>query len=140
MKLLRNVVGVIFVLFACFCFAQVDAPQFEVPKITFDKWQTAEETEEFNAFTARFPSAFLSNYADNDMVQLHVQLPVDIDRPPMVLILHYWGVPTLKVERSLALELNQRGIGAAIMTLSPDEDAKGCRLGCDGDSIGSCET
>jgi hypothetical protein len=35
----------------------------------------------------------------------------------MVLILHYWGAPTLKVERSLALELNQRGIGAAIMTL-----------------------
>ena len=91
--------------------------QFEVPKTLFDKWQTVEESEDFTAYLAKFPSAFSTGYPENDLVQLQVQLPVDVDHPPMVLILHYWGAPNLKVERSLALELNLRGIGAAIMTL-----------------------
>jgi cephalosporin-C deacetylase-like acetyl esterase len=91
--------------------------QFDVPQISFDKWQVLEENEEFNAYIARFPSAFKTKHFENDTVQLHVQLPVDKEKPPIVLILHYWGAPSLKVERSLALELNQRGIGAAIMTL-----------------------
>jgi hypothetical protein len=71
----------------------------------------------FRAYVARFPSAFPTKYPENDSVQLHIQLPVDVEKPPIVLILHYWGAPNLKVEKSLALELNQRGIGAAIMTL-----------------------
>lgn len=91
--------------------------QFEVPRIDFPKWQTTEENEEFTTYVAKFPSAYQTPYSENDLVQLTVQLPVDIDKPPMVLILHYWGAPNLKVERSLAYELNQRGIGAAIMTL-----------------------
>ena len=88
-----------------------------MPKTTFDKWQILEENEEFSAYIARFSSAFKSKSAENDVVQLHIQLPIDVEKPPIVLILHYWGAPSLKVERSLALELNQRGIGAAIMTL-----------------------
>jgi hypothetical protein len=111
-KTLRLIVGLIFTLLF-----SIGNAQFEVPSIGFDKWQLIEENEEFNAFVARFPSAFKTNSTENDTVQLHVQLPVDIDKPPIVLILHYWGAPSLKVERSLALELNQRGIGAAIMTL-----------------------
>lgn len=112
LRYFRFVVCAIFLVLAGIGFAQ-----FDVPKISFDKWQSVEENEDFNAFVARFPSAFQTNYSENDTVQLHVQLPVDIEHPPIVLILHYWGAPSLKVERSLALELNQRGIGAAIMTL-----------------------
>ncbi|MEI8281894.1 MAG: hypothetical protein WCG75_05780 [Armatimonadota bacterium] len=91
--------------------------QFDVPKIQFDRWNSIEQSEDFDAYVARFPSAFTTHYAENDIVQLHVQLPADVEKPHIVLILHYWGAPGLKVERSLALQLNQRGIGAAIMTL-----------------------
>lgn len=91
--------------------------QFDVPRISFDKWQTTEENEEYTTYLAKFPSGYSTKFVENDIVQLLVQLPVDVENPPMVLILHYWGAPSLKVERSLALELNQRGIGAAIMTL-----------------------
>jgi len=111
-KVLRlTILAVIFAL-CCLSFAQ-----FDVPKTSFDKWQVLEENEEFSAYIARFPSAFKSKSVENDIVQLHIQLPIDVEKPPIVLILHYWGAPSLKVERSLALELNQRGIGAAIMTL-----------------------
>lgn len=112
MNTFRLIAGLICVLFSTNCFAQ-----FDVPSTKFENWQILEENEEFNAFVVRFPSAFQTKSVENDTVQLHVQLPVDIAKPPIVLILHYWGAPSLKVERSLALELNQRGIGAAIMTL-----------------------
>ena len=112
MRALRLVIFVATFALCCSSFAQ-----FDVPKTTFDKWQILEENEEFSAYIARFSSAFKSKSAENDVVQLHIQLPIDVEKPPIVLILHYWGAPSLKVERSLALELNQRGIGAAIMTL-----------------------
>ncbi len=112
MRVLRLAIIVAIFALCCSSFAQ-----FDVPKTTFDKWQVLEENEEFSAYIARFPSAFKSKSVENDVVQLHIQLPIDIEKPPIVLILHYWGAPSLKVERSLALELNQRGIGAAIMTL-----------------------
>jgi hypothetical protein len=111
-KVLRLLV---FLLFVTVCSSSFS--QFDVVKTSFDKWQILEENDEFSAYIARFPSAFRSNSVENDIVQLHLQLPADVDKPPIVLILHYWGAPSLKVERSLALELNQRGIGAAIMTL-----------------------
>lgn len=103
-------------VFSLFCAGSLFA-QFDVPKTLFDRWQTIEENEDYTAYVARFPSAYSTRFPENDTVQLHIQLPLDVDGPPMVLILHYWGAPNLKVERSLALELNQRGIGAAIMTL-----------------------
>lgn len=111
-KAFRQLFSLVLFLFGAICFAQ-----FEVPPSSFDKWQPQEENDDFSVYIARFPSALRTKFPENDLVQLHVQLPIDVDKPPMVLILHYWGAPTLKVERSLALELNQRGIGAAIMTL-----------------------
>ncbi|MBI1335085.1 MAG: hypothetical protein GC165_19655 [Armatimonadetes bacterium] len=102
------------ILFACV--GSVWA-QFDVPKIEFQKWQLLDENEDYSQYIAKFPSAFDSGYPQNDTVQLEIQLPAHVDHPPVVLILHYWGAPNLKVERSLALELNDRGIGAAIMTL-----------------------
>lgn len=36
---------------------------------------------------------------------------------PVVLILHYWGALDRNIERQIALELNKRGIAAALMTL-----------------------
>ena len=118
MKTVRILQCLVVLVMASFGPAQNNGQgQFDVPKISFDKWQTVEENEDFSAYIARFPSALTTKYPENDAVQLHIQLPVDIEKPPIVLILHYWGAPTLKVERSLALELNQRGIGAAIMTL-----------------------
>lgn len=94
--------------------------QFEVPKITFQDWRTIEELEDSTEYLAHFPSAFKSEYPENDNVSLTVFLPVQDDEQraiPVVLILHYWGAPNLRVERSLAQELNRRGIGAAILTL-----------------------
>lgn len=101
------------------CLAAMGLGQFEVPKIAFQDWRTVEELEESTEYLARFPSAFTSEYHENDNVALNVFLPLeDGDEPiQVVLILHYWGAPSLRVERSLAQELNRRGIGAAILTL-----------------------
>jgi pimeloyl-ACP methyl ester carboxylesterase len=65
-----------------------------------------------------FPSAYTTGDKANDLVQLRVLLPEESDKPPaMVLVLHYWGASNLRIERALALDLNQRGIGAAILSL-----------------------
>jgi hypothetical protein len=91
---------------------------FEVPKITFPNWSLITESEEFSEYLATFPSAFTTGYKENDKVTLRVLLPgQSVEKVPVVLILHYWGAPNLKVERSLALNLNERGLGAAILTL-----------------------
>jgi dienelactone hydrolase len=91
---------------------------FDVPKIVFPNWNLVSETDESTEYVATFPSAFSTGYKENDQVTLRVLLPGQPrEKVPIVLILHYWGAPNLKVERSLALNLNERGLGAAILTL-----------------------
>jgi dienelactone hydrolase len=96
--------------------AQTPEP-FAVPKIDFEKWQELSSDDETIEFSASYPSAFKSDFAKNDVVAMRVLLPRDVPKPKIVVILHYWGAPDLRVERSLAIELNNQGIGAAIMTL-----------------------
>lgn len=110
-SLVALLVGILLLLPAVVC------AQFDVPKVKFDNWQMIEENDDSLTYQVRFPSAYSTAFVENDNVQLTVQLPTDVEKPPIVLILHYWGAPNLKVERSLAYDLNSRGIGAAIMTL-----------------------
>lgn len=91
--------------------------RFKPAGIKFDSWSLVTETDESTEYVTGFPSAITSGYTENDRVQLRVILPVDVERPKMVMVLHYWGAPNLKVERALARELNLRGMGAAILTL-----------------------
>lgn len=91
---------------------------FEVPKVGFSNWVQQSSPSGQLEFLANFPSAFDSGNKANDTVQLRILLPEDTERPPaMVLVLHYWGASNLRIERALALDLNQRGIGAAILSL-----------------------
>lgn len=88
------------------------------PAIAFPDWVEVEHTEGPFEYTVTFPSSVASPYPDNDHVDLRVFLPEERSGPiPCVLILHYWGATDLRVERAMAMELTQRKIGAAIMTL-----------------------
>ena len=79
--------------------------RFKPAGIKFDSWSLVTETDESTEYVTSFPSAITSGYTENDRVQLRVILPVDVERPKMVMVLHYWGAPNLKVERALAREL-----------------------------------
>ena len=111
----RTVVALIFANIVQLCVGQVN---FETPKIGFANWVQQNSATGQLEYVASFPSAFVSGEKTNDQVQLRVLLPEESDRPPaMVLILHYWGASNLRIERALALDLNARGIGAAILSL-----------------------
>jgi len=52
------------------------------------------------------------------VVPLSVFVPTNAKGPvPVVVVLHYWGAPDLKVERALAMELAKSEIGCVTMTL-----------------------
>lgn len=105
--------------------AQTELPSVKVapPPIAFEPWRLVERTEETDEFVAEFPSPLPVGDPVNFTVPLRILVPrtVDGQEPtgplPVVLILHYWGARDLRLERSLAAELNARGVAAAIMTL-----------------------
>ena len=69
-------------------------------------------------YLVTFPSAFTSPYEVNNQVPLRILVPDPAKGlVPVVLITHYWGATDLRAERALALDLNNRGIAAAILTL-----------------------
>jgi len=69
-------------------------------------------------YTVEFPSAFSTAYESNNVVPLRAFIPKKLSGPaPVVLILHYWGARDIKVERSLAGRLAERGIASVVMTL-----------------------
>lgn len=77
-----------------------------------------DENEDSQEFVVSFPSAIVSKYLENNTVQLRIFMPIEAKRPmPVVVVLHYWGARDLRVERSFAIELSQRGIATAIVTL-----------------------
>jgi dienelactone hydrolase len=99
------------------CVGTAQSP-FTVPKIQFSGWSQQNSVSGQLEYLASFPSPYISGTKVNDLVQLRVILPEEADEPPpMVLILHYWGASNLRIERALALDLNRRGIGAAILSL-----------------------
>ena len=105
--------------------AQAELPSVKVapPPIAFEPWRLVERTEDTDEFVAEFPSPLPVGDPVNFTVPLRILVPRaiegrDVDGPiPVVLILHYWGARDLRLELSLAAELNSRGVAAAIMTL-----------------------
>lgn len=57
-------------------------------------------------------------YPENNTVSLQVFLPAStIGKPPVVLLLHFWGATDSELEREMAQELAIRGIAAVIMPM-----------------------
>lgn len=94
-----------------------DVSLFNPGRTEFRPWQLVSDSEESIEYLIQFDSAEKSGFAENDRVQMRILLPSNVEKPPMVMILHYWGAPNLRVERALARDLNERGIGAAILVL-----------------------
>jgi len=89
-----------------------------VAKITFDPWRESSDSDRWKEYTATFPSAFTSPEPINNTVPLRIFVPKEpTGKVPVVLILHYWGARDIKVERSMADQLAQRGVASVILTL-----------------------
>lgn len=80
-------------------------------------WTVVATDDGAREFAASFPSAIITPHEANNRVPLTVLLPEGEGPFPCVVVLHYLGARDLKVERSLAAELNRRGIAAAIPSL-----------------------
>ncbi len=88
------------------------------PPITFPDWKQVDENDVSTEYLESFPSSVVTKYPANNVVPLQVFLPVDRQGPvPVVLITHYWGARDLRAEETLAQDLNDRGLGAAILVL-----------------------
>lgn len=88
------------------------------PKVAFPDWRDVDETETATEYLETFPSAYTSPYPANNQVPLRVLVPANSTEPlPVVLITHYWGAKDLRAEYSLANDLVDRGVAAAILTL-----------------------
>jgi acetyl esterase/lipase len=88
------------------------------PAIAFPEWKEIEIGEEHTEYLVTLPSAFVTPYANNNLIPVRVFVPEPRTGPvPVVVVLHYWGATDLRPERSLATELNRRGMAAAVVTL-----------------------
>lgn len=89
-----------------------------VPKIAFEPWREVAETDRLREYVGSFPSAYSSPAPINNTVPLRTFIPKSpVGKFPVVLILHYWGARDIKVERSMADQLAQRGVASIILTL-----------------------
>jgi len=98
-------------------FAQLPPITQAPPPYAFSNWTRVGTTDHATEYGASFPSPLPSPYPENNLVPLEVFVPDSRGPVPVVLILHYWGASDLKVERALADDLAERGLGSAIMTL-----------------------
>jgi len=116
-----NLTCSLLLLFSLLAAAKAQAPQIDItqapPPIVFKSWQEVEETDDGTEYLETFPSPVVSSYPQNNIVPLRVFIPVTKKPANVVLIFHYWGATDLKLERTLATELNRKGIAAAVMTL-----------------------
>lgn len=88
------------------------------PSITFPEWKPVPTDGPEKEYSLSFPSAVETPYPVNNVVPITVLLPAKPPVPmPVVLVLHYWGAIDQRVERSIASELNSRGIAAVLVTL-----------------------
>ena len=110
---------VVWLLASVAAVAQTVPPIDQAPNpIPFADWQEVSRPEGAVEYLVTFPSPVISGIAVNDEVPLRVFIPNQRTAPvPAVLVLHYWGATDLRVERTLAQELNRRGVAAAILTL-----------------------
>ncbi len=89
-----------------------------LPKINFEEWREVAESDRVTEYLGSFPSAHVSPYEANNVVPIRAFVPKSPEgKKPVVLILHYWGARDIKVERSMADQLAQRGIASMILTL-----------------------
>lgn len=89
-----------------------------LPKISFEEWREVAESDRMTEFLGSFPSAYVSTHETNNVVPVRAFVPKSPEgKKPVVLILHYWGARDIKVERSMADQLAQRGIASMILTL-----------------------
>lgn len=116
---LRALLSGLLVLGAASALAQTLPPIDQTPNpIPFTDWKEVSRPEAGIEYLVEFPSPVLTGIEVNDTVPLRVFLPTQrTGAVPVVLIMHYWGALDLRVERTLALELNRRGVAAAILTL-----------------------
>lgn len=84
----------------------------------FSAWQKIGNGDGVEEYHASFPSAVSTPYPANNSVPIKALLPAERKGPiPAVLVLHYWGSIDERVERSIAFELNSRGIAAILIAL-----------------------
>lgn len=89
-----------------------------LPKISFDPWREVAESDRMTEYLGSFPSAYVSPHEVNNEVPVRAFIPNSPEgKKPVVLILHYWGARDIKVERSMADQLAQRGMASMIITL-----------------------
>ncbi|MFM9872171.1 MAG: alpha/beta hydrolase family protein [Fimbriimonadaceae bacterium] len=88
------------------------------PSIAFDEWRQVSRTDEFSEFRETFQSALPSGDLTNDQIELQVFVPASsIGKPPVVILLNYWGATDSELERQTAAELAYRGIASVIVPL-----------------------
>lgn len=110
--------GLTVLLFAVAAMAQTPDLRQPPPPITFPGWKSVPTEGPEREFSLSFPSAVETPYPVNNVVPLTVLLPAKTQEPmPIVLVLHYWGAIDQRTERSIASELNSRGIAAVLVTL-----------------------
>lgn len=97
----------------------VDEPLLSTPlaRVEFSDWRLMEDTGKTSTFAAEFPSAYPSGRVQNDTVHLQVMVPKGVAKPPVVLLLHYWGAPDLRAETAQATRLAKLGIASVMMEL-----------------------
>ncbi|QYK52518.1 MAG: alpha/beta hydrolase family protein [Fimbriimonadaceae bacterium] len=99
-------------------YAQVSDVLTAPEKITFPNWDQVGRTEDYSEFRVAFPSPLVTEYPENNTVSLQVFMPASpIGKPPVVLLLHFWGATDSELEREMAQELALRGIASVIMPM-----------------------
>lgn len=113
---------VIIVLFLICLQVVASAQQSDVfaipPSIAFAEWQQISRNDDFSEFRQKFSSPIPSGDQTNDEIELQVFVPAStIGKPPVVILLNYWGATDSALERQTAAELAYRGIASVIVPL-----------------------
>lgn len=99
-------------------FPQVADVRVAPERIVFEEWRQVGRTELFSEYRVSFPSAVQTDFPKNDSIELQVFLPAStFGRPPVVILLHFWGATDNHLERDTARELADRGIASVIVPL-----------------------
>lgn len=110
----------LFALTATFGWAQTLLPPVNEPppSITFPAIRESRLDDVSRVFSVRFPSPVTTDVVENNTVGVRCYVPAQATGPvPVVLILHYWGAKDLRIEEGIAIQLNELGIGAALISL-----------------------
>jgi hypothetical protein len=88
------------------------------PPIAFEPWREAQRNSISVEYRTTFPSPMVTESEENDRVPIRAFLPANASGPvPAALVIHYLGANDLRIETSLATELNKKGLAAVLLTL-----------------------